>query len=137
MAEPKTRKTGASVAEFLDRIPDATKREDSHTVARLLEKVTKTKPTMYGTSIVGFGDRSYVGSNGKTVVWPLVAFSPRKAALTLYGLGGGMQSQATLAKKLGKHTTGKGCLYIKRLSDVDLSVLEKIVRESIALVRKA
>ena len=136
MVEPKTRRTEASVAEFLDRIPDPTRREDSHTVARLLRKVTKAKPYMLGTSIVGFGNRPYVGSNGKVVDWPLVAFSPRKAALSLYGMSG-LQRDATLAKKLGKHTTGKGCLYIKRLSDVDLSVLEKIVRASIALVKKA
>jgi hypothetical protein len=134
MAEPKTKKTTASVAAFLNAIPDPDRRADSKTVAKLLEKVTKAKPKMWGPSIIGFGDHSYIGSNGKSVAWMQVGMSPRKAALTVYGVSA-MRFNAALAAKLGKYTTGKGCLYIKRLSDIDLAVLERIVRESIALLK--
>jgi hypothetical protein len=136
MAEPKTKKTSASVAAFLDAIPDATMREDSRVVATLMKKVTKAEPKMWGTSIVGFGNRPYTGASGKSVDWPLVAFSPRKAALTLYIMDG-IERHASLARTLGKYSTGKACLYIKRLSDIDLPTLEKIVKESVARLERS
>jgi len=130
MAEPKTKATDASVAAFLDAIPDPTMRADSRTVVAVLQRVTKAKPKMWGKNIIGFGDYRYQNASGKDVDWMLVGFSPRKAALTLYGMGG-MARQAAFAKTLGKHTTGGGCLYIKRLADVDVKVLEQLVKESV------
>ena len=131
----KTQKTEASVSAFIDAMPDATKREDCRVVAKIMEKATTAKGKMWGPSIVGFGDRQYVGRTGP-VDWIVVGFSPRKAALTLYIMGG-IDHKSTLFKQLGKYKTSGGCLYIKRLSDVDVGVLEKIIKESVALLTKA
>lgn len=133
--ELKTKKTTASVATFLAAIPEAEMRADCRTVAKLMQKATGAPGKMWGTSIVGFGEREYQGASG-TTQWMIMGFAPRKANLTLY-LMGGIQRHPALLKKLGKHKTGKGCLYMKRLADVDAKVLEEIIRASAALVTKA
>ena len=131
--EPKTKVTEASVADFFDSLPDAATREDCRAVAKLMQKVTKAKPKMWGTSIVGFGTRDYQGASG-TSRWMEIGFSPRKANLTLYIMTG-IERHPQLFKKLGKFKTGKGCLYLKRLSDIDITVLEQIITESVARIR--
>lgn len=131
--EPKTKVNEASVAKFIDSLADAGTREDCRAVAKLMEKVTKAKPKMWGTSIVGFGTRDYQGSSG-TSTWMEIGFSPRKANLTLYIMTG-IERHPELFKRLGKFKNGKGCLYLKRLSDIDIKILEQIIRESVARIR--
>jgi hypothetical protein len=126
MTENKTQQTNDSVEAFLNTIPDETKRRDSFKLTELMREVTHEEPKMWGSSIVGFGRRHYhyeSGREGDTVV---VGFSPRKAALTLY-LTGGLEQRSDQLARLGKHTTGKGCLYIKKLEDVDLDVLKELI----------
>lgn len=130
MAEPKTRPTKESVTEFFSRLDDEPRRQDCATIVRLMKKATGAKAVMWGTSIVGFGTRQIPGAGGKMMDWPLIAFSPRKNDLTLYvGLGRG--NYGPLLDKLGKHKAGKGCLYIKRLADVDVAVLEKLLAATV------
>jgi len=128
MAEPKTKPTKQSVEKFIKNLPDAQVREDCATISQLMQQATRSEPQMWGTSIVGFGIKQIKYAGGKTGDWPIIGFSPRKQNLTLY-VGAGSQDPE-LMKSLGKHTTGKGCLYIKRLSDVDLPTLKKIIRAS-------
>ncbi len=129
MAEPKTKRNEGSVKAFLDAIEDERRRKDSVAVVALMKRVTGEEPKMWGTSIVGFGSYHYVYESGREGDAPLLGFSPRKQALTLYvALGsGGFEG---LLKKLGKHETGKGCLYLKQLSDVDVNVLEELLARS-------
>ena len=129
MAELKTKKNEASVAEFLQAIPDEQKRQDSLTILALMQKATKAEPKMWGGSIIGFGDYPYKYASGREGDWFQLGFSPRKQNLTLY-LTCGLEVQRDSLAKLGKHKTGKGCLYIKRLSDVSEEVLEKLINES-------
>jgi hypothetical protein len=128
MAEPKTVQTDASVDAFLANV-DEPRRTDATALCALMTRVTGTEPTMWGSSIVGFGTYHYVYATGREGDWPPVGFSPRKANLTVY-LADRAEKHADLLAKLGPHTTGKGCLYIKRLSDVDTAVLENLVRAS-------
>jgi hypothetical protein len=128
MAELKTKPTKKNVSAFLDTIADEDARRDCRTLVRMMQKATKAEPKMWGSSIVGFGDHHYKYDSGREGDWFKTGFSPRKNALTLYGLG--VQSQTALMSKLGKFKTGKGCLYIKQLSDVDLGVLEKLIEKS-------
>ncbi len=100
----------------------------------MLRRVTKAEPKMWGANIVGFGDHRLVYESGRELDWFLVGFSPRKAALTLYGMGGA-KLDAPTAKRLGKHETGGGCLYVRRLEDVDAKVLEEIARSAVARLR--
>lgn len=130
MAELKTKKTNASVEKFLNSVTDETRRKDSFRVLELMKKETKSEPSMWGTSIVGFGRHRYKYASGRELEWPLVGFSPRKDSLTLY-LMSGVQRYGTLLKELGKHKTGKGCLYIKKLDDVDVPTLRQLVKQSI------
>ena len=130
--ELKTKKTQESPAKFLAAIAEPELRGDCRTVARLMQKATGAPPKMWGAGIVGFGDREYQGASG-TTRWMVMGFAPRKANLTLYLLGG-IQRHPALLKKLGKHKTGKGCLYVKRLADVDVKVLEQIIDASVALL---
>ena len=130
MTEPKTQKNDASVVDFLDGVSDDKRREDSFAILELMRDVTGEEPAMWGTSIVGFGSYRYRYASGREGEWPLVGFSPRKRNLTLYIMSGFKQYDALLAK-LGKFKTGKACLYVKKLDDVDLTVLEKLVRESV------
>ena len=132
--EPKTKVNEASVADFLDSIPDAGRRDDCKAVAKLMQKVTKAKPKMWGTSIVGFGTRDYPGASG-TSTWMEIGFSPRKANLTLYIMTG-IERHPALFKKLGKYKHGKGCLYLKHLADVDVKVLEEIITASVGRIRR-
>jgi hypothetical protein len=129
MAELKTKKTGASVAAFLNKITDAQVRADCKAIAGIMQAATKSKPEMWGSSIVGFGHRLLVYPNGRELDWMQTGFSPRKQNLTLYL--GGLDNQEALLAKLGAHSCSKGCLYIKRLSDVHLPTLKKLVQASL------
>lgn len=135
MAEPKTKATKDSVTAFLKKIPDPQKRADTETIIALMKNATKHDPVMWGTSIIGFGTYKYSYASGRTGDWPIIGLSPRKQNLTLYIMPG-FDEQTALLKKLGPHTTGKSCLYIKRLSDIDMAVLKKIVTGSIAKMKK-
>src|SRR5262245_31011506 len=131
VADIKTKPTNSSVKEFIAKVPDEQKRKDSLAILKLMEKVSKEKPKMWGTSIIGFGEKRYKSpSSGREVDWFIVGFSPRKANLTIY-LVSGIQTQAAALKKLGKHKTGGGCLYINKLADIDLKVLEGMISEAV------
>ena len=134
MAENKTKPTTISVPAFLDACADEVRRTDAKALARLMQKVTGNKPAMWGSSIVGFDSYHYTYESGREGDMPIVGFSPRKAANVLYGAIGFDGAEALLAR-LGKHTTGKGCLYIKRLADVDMNVLETLVEKAVAATR--
>jgi hypothetical protein len=129
-AEVKTKVNDASVTDFLNSVEDEQKRRDCLEIARIMEQATKAQPKMWGTSIVGFGSYHYKGASGREGDWMLIGFSPRKQNLTLY-LPGGLEQHQGLLNKLGKHTTGKGCLYVKRLSDVDVDVLKQLMTEAL------
>jgi hypothetical protein len=134
MAENKTQPTKLSVAAYIDALPDETKRADAKALVNLMQSAIGEKPKMWGPSIIGFGSYHYTYESGREGDMPLAGFSPRKAATVLYGLTGFSDAEAWLAK-LGKHTTGKGCLYIKKLADVDQKVLEALVVKSISAKR--
>lgn len=126
MAEAKTKPTRQSVEKFIKSVPDSTAREDCATVAKLMQQATRAEPQMWGSSIVGFGLRTIKYAGGREGDWPIIGFSPRKQNLTLYVAAG--NQDPVLMKRLGKHTVSKGCLYIKRLSDVDLPTLKKVIQ---------
>lgn len=127
MSENKTKPTQISVDAFIDAVPDATRREDAKTLAAMMERLTGDKPAMWGPSIIGFGSYRYKYDSGREGESCRIGFSPRKAELVLYVLNADTDQSAELAR-LGKHKTGKGCLYIKKLADVDMSVLEGLVK---------
>ncbi len=130
MSEPKTRPTDASVDDFLALQPDA-RRADCEAIVTMMQAATGESPQMWGSSIVGFGRFCYGNSTGKkTLEWPLVGFSPRKNDLTLYIMPG-FEGFAALMATLGKHKTGKSCLYLKTLADVDLTVLQALIDGSV------
>lgn len=135
MAEPKTRPTDEKVEHFLNKITDEQKRKDSFVVLELMKQVTKCEPQMWGTSIVGFGTYRYKYASGKEADWPMAGFSPRKQSLTVY-LMPGFEKDGDLMKKLGKHSSSKVCLYIKRLSDIDVPTLKKLIGESFKYMKK-
>ncbi|MGE3809273.1 MAG: DUF1801 domain-containing protein [Gemmataceae bacterium] len=122
----KTRETTASVADYLAAIPEEGRRQDCQVLAKLMTKATKHQPKMWGSSIVGFGSYHYVYDSGREGEMCLVGFSARKSNITLYGLNAA-PNHATLLSKLGKYKSSKGCMYIARLSDIDLKILEKLV----------
>ena len=126
MAENKTKATDASVADYLAAIDDEARRKDCEALADLMAKATKQPPRMWGASIVGFGSYHYRYASGREGDTCVVGFSSRKGDISMYGLNAA-EGAAELLPKLGKHKAGKGCVYIKRLSDVDLKVLEKLV----------
>jgi len=130
MAEAKTQPTKASVAAFLAAIPDEERRRDCKLVAKLMREATGAKPVLWGTNIVGFGTYRYKYASGREGDWPVVAFAPRKNDLTLYVMPGFDRLAGHLAK-LGRHKTGKSCLYLRRLADVDLAVLRQIITWSV------
>jgi hypothetical protein len=134
MAEPKTKPTKASVKEFLNQISDKERRDDCFAVAKIMEEITGDKPTMWGPSIVGFGTWHYKYASGRKGDWPVAAFSPRKKDLTVY-LMMGFEKHTELMQKLGKHSTGKSCLYIKRLSDIHVPTLKKLIKTSLKELR--
>jgi hypothetical protein len=129
MGTIKTRPTGDSVTAFLDGVPDARRRDDAIALRAMIERVTGAEATMWGASIVGFGTQAYTNTTG-TNDWFVVGFSPRKQATTIYGIHDGYGPRDPLLDRLGPHTTGKGCLYVKRLADVDAAVLEQLVRNA-------
>ena len=135
MSEAKTRKNKASVTEFLNGIDDPRKRADCRAIAKIMRRVTGKRAAMWGTSIVGFGSYRYEYASGREGDWPECGFSPRAQNISLYIMSG-FSTCRTLLDKLGKHKTGKSCLYIKRLSDVDTGVLEELIRKSVAEIRK-
>jgi hypothetical protein len=135
VAELKTRPTDDSVERFLDGIADEHRRADCRAVARIMKRVTRVSPQMWGPSIVGYGSYRYRYESGREGDWFLTGFSPRKQSLTVYIMSGFTRYDDLLAQ-LGKYKTGKSCLYIKRLEDVDLAVLETLVRESVAHLKK-
>ncbi|MEX1132193.1 MAG: DUF1801 domain-containing protein [Flavobacteriales bacterium] len=126
-AEAKTRPTTASVSDFLDALPTEQQRNDSRALVKLMQDSTQEKPVLWGPSIIGFGSMPLKYASGRELDWPIIAFSPRKTALTIY-LTCDIKQYQPLLEKLGKHSTGVGCLYIKRLSDVDSKVLAKLVK---------
>jgi hypothetical protein len=132
--EAKTQKTKASVSEFLKAIPDDRRRRDAKTVAGLMKEVTKAKPAMWGSSIVGFGSYKLTYANGRVADWPVVAFSPRKAALVLYILRG-FDEYDDLAAKVGKLKRTNGCLYVKSMDDIDATALKTLIKKSVANIR--
>jgi hypothetical protein len=136
MAELKTKQTDASVEDFLNSVEDEVKRKDCFEIVKIMKQATKSEPRMWGPSIVGFGDYHYVYESGRENDWFLAGFSPRKQNLTLYILSG-FDRYKDLLKKLGKHSTGKGCLYIKKLADVDTKVLNELVEESVKVMSKS
>lgn len=131
MAELKTKPSDMSVDAFLQQIPDERKRQDSYAIVEMMRKASGAEPKMWGESIIAFGDTHYQYESGREGDWFCIGFSPRKQNLSLY-LTYGFESQQDMLKKLGKHKTGKSCLYINRLSDVDPEVLEELIRWSLA-----
>lgn len=125
MAELKTKQNNKSVTEFLKSIPDPQKRKDCLIINNLLKKITKTKPKMWGDAIIGYGSYRYKYESGRELDWFPIGFSPRKNNITLYTMCG-FEKNAGLMKELGKYKTGKSCLYINKLEDVDLKTLEEI-----------
>jgi hypothetical protein len=126
MAELKTQRTKASVSAFIDSIPDSAQRKDARQLAALMRRATGKAPAMWGSSIVGYGDMTYLGSSGRSGEWFRVGFAARKAALTVY-LMGGLKAHVALLKRLGRHKVGGGCLYLPSLADVDTAVLTQLV----------
>lgn len=136
MAELKTKKTNASPVEFLNSVEDETKKADSFILLDLFKKVTKEEPKMWGTSIVGFGQYHYKSErSSQEGDWPLVAFSPRKQNLTLYIMPN-LPEVSKLITQIGKCKTSVGCLYINKLQDVDIKILEKVIEESFKAQKK-
>jgi hypothetical protein len=133
MAELKTRRNDGDVGEFVAGIADERRRRDAAALVELMGRVTGEAPAMWGTSMVGFGDQPYRYASGRSGTWFTIGFAPRKQNTTLY-LYGGFEDDATVAllERLGPHSTGKGCLYVKRLEDVDADVLEQLLRRSVA-----
>jgi hypothetical protein len=126
MAEAKTKPTKQTVKDFISKLPDKQTRDDCTIIAKLMEEVTKQKGVMWGTSIAGFGLTKIKYAGGREADWPLIAFSPRKTSLTLY-IGKSDPGKAELLAKLGKHKLSGGCLHIKRLSDVSVPTLKKLI----------
>lgn len=134
-AELKTKVNDASVEKFLNAVKDEQARKDCYEILKIMKQVTKEEPKMWGTSIVGFGSYHYKGASGREGDWMLTGFSPRKQNLTLY-LMGGFDESKDLLKKLGKYKTSVGCLYIKKLEDVDKKVLKELVAVSVKRMKK-
>ena len=133
MAELKTKETTNSVSAFLEKVADEGRRADCRAVVDIMQSVIKEEPRMWGSSIVGFGRYHYKGKSGREGEWPITGFSPRKGDLTLYIMGG-FDKFPELMKGVGKYRTGKSCLYIRKLSDVDVKVLRKLVAQSVKLM---
>ena len=126
LAEIKTKPTSISVESFIDSIADKQKREDSRVILKMMEKAMKEKPKMWGSSMIGFGDVRYKSpATGREVDWFKIGFSPRKTNFSLHLID--LKRHADALSKLGKHKTGVGCLYINKLEDVDIKILEKII----------
>jgi hypothetical protein len=129
VATIKTQPTGEDVTAFLDSVPDERRRAEGHVLRSLFERVTGEPAAMWGPSMVGFGRLPYTNTMG-TNEWFVVGFSPRKTALTIYGIHDGYKAPDPLLAELGPHTTGKSCVYVKRLDAVHQDVLERLVRKA-------
>jgi len=129
MATIKTRRTGDDVTAFLDSVPAERRRAEGHALRALFESVTGEPAAMWGPTMIGFGAEPYTNTLG-TNDWFVVGFSPRKAALTIYGIHNGYEAPDPLLDALGPHTTGKSCVYVKRLDQIDQEVLEQLVRQA-------
>ena len=128
VAQIKTKQTTASVEEFINAVADEQKRQDSFVLLKMMEKATKQKAKMWGASLIGFGNKRYKSpASGREVDWFLIGFSPRKASISLY-LTTTLHAQPDILQKLGKYKTGGGCLYINKLADIDLKVLEQLIK---------
>jgi len=136
MAETKTKANELPVADFINAIPDAQIRQDCWSIVEIMQEAAQAPARMWGTAIVGFGEYRAVNARGKGNNWMLVGFSPRKQAITLYLMLSGLDRSDQLLARLGKYTRGKGCLYIKRLADVDLATLKELVRSSVTYVAR-
>ncbi len=129
MAELKTQKNDSSVMDFINAVEDEQKREDCLTVLKVMKEITKEEPAMWGSSIVGFGSYHYKYSTGREGDWFVTGFSPRKQNLTLYIMAG-FDGYVELMEKLGKYKTGKSCLYVKKLEDIHMPTLKKLIKQS-------
>jgi hypothetical protein len=134
MAENKTKATEVSVTAYIAALPEEPRRADAKALVKMMQSATGEKPKMWGPSIIGFGSYHYVYESGREGDMPIVGFSPRKAATVIYGMRASGEAESLLAR-LGKHTTGKGCVYIKKLSDVDQKVLSTLITKSAAVTR--
>ena len=134
MAESKTKPTKVRAAAFINALKDPAKRADAQALLKMMQSAAGEPPKMWGPSIIGFGSYHYKYDSGREGDMPVIGFSPRKPATVLYGVTGTSGAPALLAK-LGKHSTGKGCLYIKKLADVDSQVLEALVVKAVAAKR--
>ncbi|MBE0640103.1 MAG: DUF1801 domain-containing protein [Bacteroidales bacterium] len=131
MADIKTKETSANVEDFINTLVDEQKRKDSFAILEMMKKATGEKPKMWGSSIIGFGNKRYKSpATGREVDWLIIGFSPRKANLSLY-LTMNIKEHDSKLHKLGKHKTGVGCLYIRKLEEIDLNVLKEIIEESL------
>jgi hypothetical protein len=130
MAKNKTTESAKSVAAFIESVPDQAKRKDTLTIVELMRSHTKFEPKMWGSSIIGFGSYHYTYESGREGDMPLVCFSPRKDSIVLY-LSTEFEKREELLQRFGKHRTGKGCIYIKRLEDVDMGVLKEMIIRSV------
>ena len=136
MGEIKTHRTASDVDTIIDAIADDARREDCRTLLGLMTKATGVDPTVWSSGVVGFGTFHYKSASGQEGDWFPVGFASRKAAITVY-LGMSLEGSEGLLAKLGKHKTGKGCIYVKRLADIDLAVLEELVADSYARIKQA
>lgn len=135
MAELKTHPNDQSVDDFLNRVENEVKQQDSFAIKELMQEVTAAEPIIWGDSIIGFGRYHYKYASGREAEWFLIGFSPRKQKLTLYIMSG-FEEYDELLGKLGKHSTGKSCLYVKKLADVDQDVLRELVSKSVAHMKE-
>ena len=135
MSELKTKPSRRSVQAFLRRLDHEGRREDCFRLLAIMEAITETRPRMWGTSLIGFGSYHYVYASGREGDWPVAGFSPRKRDLTIYIMPG-FGNYQPLLKQLGPHKTGKSCLYLKRLDDVDTRVLERLIKRSVSDMEK-
>lgn len=130
MAELKTKPTPVSAKEFIDSVDNPERREDARALAALMERLSGEPPTMWGPSMIGFGHHHYRYESGREGDIFRIGFSPRKTELVLYGLKN-YDQRADLVAKLGKHRAGKGCVYVKRLSDIDQGALETLIKQAL------
>lgn len=137
MAKLKTTPNDLNVEDFLNAVEHDTRREDSFVVLQMMKDITGEAPQMWGTSIIGFGNYHYKYDSGREGDWFLTGFSPRKQSLTIYMMGSASaSSREEILSRLGKHKTGRGCLYINKLTDVDLEVLAELIRAGVAVLKE-
>ncbi len=129
MPENKTQKTAASVEDFINKVEHEGKRKDAFEILAMMKTITKEKPRMWGASIIGFGDVHYKYASGREGDWFKIGFSPRKANISLYLMGCDVSKAEEMLSRLGKHKTGKGCLYVNKLADIDMEVLKEMIKE--------